>query len=71
MVQFALIFILIVAVLLFVFSLKLHFMLTEVSFKLEELDSRLVKAEKEIYDLKAKVDRLESSLKMALKRLKG
>ncbi|WP_457567930.1 hypothetical protein [Desulfurobacterium sp.] len=69
MFQILLILLLLLIIMLFLFSLKIYFMLDGFSHKLMEIDARLLKMEKEYFELKAKVDHLDASFKMTMQKL--
>ncbi|WP_022847173.1 MULTISPECIES: hypothetical protein [unclassified Desulfurobacterium] len=69
MFQILLVMLLLLIVMLFLFSLKIYFMLDGFSHKLMEIDARLLKIEKEYFELKAKVDHMDTSFKMTMQKL--
>jgi len=54
---------------LFLFSLKIFFILEGFSGKLKDIDARVVKLEKEYFQLKTKFNQIESRFKMMVNQL--
>ncbi len=69
MFQILLVMLLLLIIMLFLFSLKIYFMLDGFSHKLMEIDTRLLKIEKEYFELKARLDHMDTSFKTMMQRL--
>jgi len=69
MVQLLLITLMIVVGGLFLFSIKLFFLLKEILFYMEELEGEIVKIKKQLADLEVKSEDLEKHLKFLLFQL--
>jgi len=69
MVQTALIIILLVVILLFLFTLKVHFLIKDAMSRFEELEVRMLKIENELSSVVERESYLESNLKMALNEI--
>jgi len=55
---------------LFLFSLKLYFLIDGFSAKLKEIDTRLLKLEKEHFEIKTRLEQMDNRFKMTLQKLK-
>ncbi|SNR72195.1 hypothetical protein [Desulfurobacterium atlanticum] len=70
MFQLLLVSLLILIVMLFLFSLKLYFLIDGFSTKLKEIDTRLLKIEKEHFEVKTRLEQMDNQFKMTLQKLK-